>query len=102
MNQILKLLCLKNYDTIIAAIAGFIIIYAFTRHSGVGVSPDSVVYLSTARYFHENRLFNDFDNKPLVIFPLLYSIFLSIVMFVTNHEPLALAPILNPILFALV
>src|SRR5579871_557049 len=102
MNQILKLLCLKNYEPIISALSGFIIIYAFTRHSSVGVSPESVVYLSTARNFHDHGLFNDFDNKPLVIFPLLYPIFLSIVMFVTNHDPLAFAPILNPILFALV
>ena len=101
MNQILKLLRLKNYDTIIAAIAGYIIVYVFTLHSGIGVSPDSVVYLSTARNIHAHGLFNDFANKPMVIFPLLYPIFLSITMFMTNHDPMVFAPILNPFLFAI-
>ena len=101
MNQILKLLRLKNYDTIIAAIAGFVIVYVFTLHSGIGVSPDSVVYLGTARNIHAHGLFNDFANKPMVIFPLLYPIFLSITMFMTHHDPMVFAPILNPFLFAI-
>ncbi len=100
MMRVAKLLGLKNYDTIIAAIAGFIIIYAFTRHSGIGISPDSVVYLSTARNIHFNGSFADFDNKPLVIFPVLYPLFLSMVMFFTKLDPISYAPILNPFLFA--
>jgi hypothetical protein len=101
MTQILKLLRLKHYDTLIAAIAGFIIIHAFAKHGGIGISPDSVVYLSAARNIHSTGSFIDFDNKPLVIFPLLYPLFLSFVMLVSHHDPLAFAPILNPFLFAL-
>lgn len=97
----LRLLRLKHIDTIIAAFAGFIIIYAFTRHSGIGVSPDSVVYLSAARNIHAHGAFVDFDNRPLVIFPLLYPIFLSSVMFITTLDPMSFAPIMNALLFAL-
>jgi hypothetical protein len=33
----------KNADSLLAAAAGFIIIFLFTRHGGIGVEPDSVV-----------------------------------------------------------
>jgi hypothetical protein len=101
MKQILKLLSLKkNYDSIIAAIAGFFIIYFYTRHSGIGISPDSVVYLSTARNLHTQGLPVDFDNHHLIIFPLLYPIFLNTFIFITNLDPLVFAPTLNAFLFA--
>jgi hypothetical protein len=32
----------KNIDSLIAAAAGFFIIFLFTRHSGIGVCPDGV------------------------------------------------------------
>jgi len=102
MNRILKLLFLKNnLDSIIAAIAGFLIIYIYTRHSGVGISPDSVTYLSTARNLHSRGLPIDFDDKHLVIFPLFYPIFLSTFIFITAQDPLVFAPILNASLFAI-
>ncbi|HVM86669.1 MAG TPA: hypothetical protein VMT76_00680 [Puia sp.] len=101
MSKILKLLRLKHYDTIVAAFAGFLIIYAYTSHSGIGISPDSVVYLSTARNIHAHHGFVDFDNRPLVIFPLLYPIFLSFVMLITSLDPMSFAPLLNGCLFAI-
>ena len=39
---------LKHLDTIIAAIIGFYAIHLFTSYSGVGISPDSIMYASTA------------------------------------------------------
>lgn len=102
MNRIAKLLSLKkNFDSLIAAIAGFFIIYIFTRHSGIGISPDSVVYLSTARNLHDHGLPLDFNNRHLVIFPLLYPVFLSMFIFITTLDPLAFVPFLNAFLFAI-
>ena len=39
---------LKNLDSLIAAIIGYYAIYLFTNYSGVGLSPDSIMYASTA------------------------------------------------------
>ncbi len=102
MKRIARLLTLKNnYDSLVAAIAGFIIIYLYTRHSGIGISPDSVVYLSTARNLHDHGLAIDFNNRNLVIFPLLYPVFLSAFIFITSLDPLVFLPLLNAFLFAI-
>jgi hypothetical protein len=102
MKRIAQLLSLKkNYDSLIAAIAAFFIIYTYTRHSGIGISPDSVVYLSTARNLHAQGLPLDFNNRHLVIFPLLYPFFLSACYFITTLDPMAFAPLLNAFLFAI-
>jgi hypothetical protein len=102
MKRIAKLLSLKkNLDSLIAAIAGFFIIYIFTRHSGIGISPDSVVYLSAARNLHDHGLPLDFNNNHLVIFPLLYPVFLCAFIFITTLDPLVFVPVLNAFLFAI-
>lgn len=91
----------RNYDTIIAAIAGFLIIHAFTRHSGIGVSPDSVVYMSTAANIHDHGVINDFSGSPMMDFPAFYPVFLSTLLFLTGHDAMSLGPALNGLLFAL-
>jgi hypothetical protein len=88
-------------DTLVAAIAGFLIIFAFTRHSGIGISPDSVVYLSTARNAFQYGSYKDFDGNALVIFPLLYPGFLNFWMIITRLDPLVFVPLLNASLFAM-
>jgi hypothetical protein len=92
----------KNYDACIAAAIGFFIIYIYTRHSGIGVSPDSVVYMSAARNVHAHALLNDFYERPLVVFPAFYPFFLSAVITVTGLDPMVFAPILNALLFAII
>jgi hypothetical protein len=89
----------NNLDAFIPAAIGFIIIFIYTRHSGIGVSPDSVTYLSVARNIHAHGTFVDFDNRPLVIFPFLYSVFLSVGMFLTGNDALSFGAVLNCILF---
>ena len=103
MKQIVQLLFPKNnYDAIIPAVAGFFIIYGYTWHSGIGISPDSIMYLSTARNIHQYGAFNDFDGRPLVDFPIFYPTFLSFFIFITRLDPLQFAPILSGIIFAVV
>ncbi|HLY69140.1 MAG TPA: hypothetical protein VKR53_05395 [Puia sp.] len=89
----------NNLDALIPATVGFLIIFIYTRHSGVGVSPDSVTYLSVARNIHSHGILVDFDNRPLVIFPVLYSVFLSLGMWVTGTDPLSFGAVINCILF---
>lgn len=92
----------KNYDSLLAAIIGFIVIILFTNHGGIGVSPDSIMYTSVARNLNAGNWLLGYDNKPIVLFPVLYPIFLGSIMFVTRLDVIILAPFLNGILFALV
>jgi len=92
----------KNVDSLIAALAGFFIIFLFTRHSGIGIEPDGVVYTSTAENFRTSGKLIDFTGSPLVIFPSFYPVFLAGLMVVTGLQPLIFAPCLNALLFAAV
>lgn len=90
-----------NYDAVPVAIAGFFLIQALCAYGGIGVSPDSVVYISTAQNIHDHSVINDFTNMPVMDFPAFYPIFLSGLLFLTGHSILAIGPVLDGLLFAL-
>jgi hypothetical protein len=90
----------RNGDSFIAAITGFVLIYLFTGHSGVGVSPDSVTYLSVAAHVHDHVGWIDFHGDPLIDFPAFYPLFLDLVRWVTGMDLLRSAPVVNGLLFA--
>ena len=92
----------KNIDSLLAAAAGFLIIFLFTRHSGIGVCPDGVVYTTAAENLRASGKYIDFTRGPVIDFPAFYSIFLSGIMWLTGLKPLAFAPFLNAFLFALI
>jgi len=92
----------KNADSLVAAVTGFTIILLFTRHSGIGIEPDSVVYLSVAENLHDHGKLIDFTGGRLVDFPAGYPVFLNCIMFLTGLKPLVFAPVLNALLFAVV
>ncbi|HEY4966647.1 MAG TPA: glycosyltransferase family 39 protein, partial [Puia sp.] len=91
----------RNLDSGVAALAGFILVQILSKHSGIGVSPDSVTYLSAARHLAAGKGFISFDNFPVVDFPFAYPFFLTIISWITRQDPLQFAPILNGILFGL-
>jgi hypothetical protein len=93
----------KNLDSFIAAILGFIAVHIYTKYSGVGVSPDSIMYASTAHniYAHGNLI--TFNGGPLVFFPVFYPFFLSVCLFITGGvSTIIAAPVINGILFGAV
>jgi len=90
-----------DYDAIPVAIAGFFIIQALCAYSGIGVTPDSVVYMSTAQNIHDHGVINDFTNMPVMDFPAFYPIFLSSLIFLTGHSVVQIGPVLDGLLFAL-
>ena len=92
----------KNIDSLIAAAAGFFIIFLFTRHSGIGVCPDGVVYTTAAENLRATGKYIDFTHGPVIDFPAFYSIFLGGMMWLTGLKPLAFAPFLNAFLFAVI
>lgn len=92
----------KHGDSLLASVVGFAIIYIFARHGGIGISPDSVAYISTARNFANGEGFALFDGNPLVAFPLFYPFFLASVMGITQVDILDCAPLLNATMFGIV
>jgi hypothetical protein len=90
---------LGNKDSLLAAIAGFLLIQLLSRHGGIGLSPDSIVYLSTAQNIHDHGVINDYTNQPMMDFPAFYPIFLSGLMFLTGKSVVAFGPILDGLLF---
>jgi hypothetical protein len=88
-------------DSLLAAIAGFFLIQLFFRHSGIGISPDSVTYLSAARNMIQGNGFRSFDNLPVVDFPFAYPFLLTIISFFTRLDPLQFGCVLNGLLFGL-
>jgi hypothetical protein len=91
----------RNPDSLLAAILGFILIQLFSKHSGIGISPDSVTYLSASRHLLTGGGFRSFDNLPTVDFPFFYPFFLTFISFFTGLDPMQFGPVLNGILFSL-
>ncbi len=92
------------WDALIASSLAFLLILLFTNHSGIGISPDSVQYLSVANHIVERFSFTDFNNEPFVLFPLGYPIFLALIkcispIAITNSLPIVNALIFSAILF---
>src|SRR3979490_318270 len=92
---------LKNYDTLIAAIIGFYVIHLFTSYSGVGISPDSIMYASTATNIQAHGSLMTFNKSPLVFFPVFYPFFLGMVQLVTRVDPITAGSVINSCLFAM-
>ena len=93
---------LKNIDSFIAAVLGFYAIYLFTAYSGVGLSPDSIMYASTATNMQAHASLLTFNKTPLVFFPVFYPFFLSVIQFVSRVDPITAGPVINEFLFAAV
>ncbi len=91
----------NNLDSILIALLGFFLIQVFAKHSGIGISPDTVTYLSAARHLTQGKGFISFDNLPVVDFPFGYPFFLSVISFITRLDPTQFGPWLNGSLFGL-
>jgi len=90
----------KTYDTLIASAVGFYMIYLYTKYSGIGISPDSIMYTSAARNLHLHGSLITFNNTYITDFPVFYPFFLWIVLTITGVDPIAAGPVLNGLLFA--
>jgi hypothetical protein len=97
---LLKLLT-SNIDALLAAFVGSLMVILLTKHSGLGISPDSIYYLSTADSIIAGKGFYQFDGKPFVMFPVGYPILLSILKVFFGGSFLKIIPIFNAFLFGL-
>lgn len=91
---------LKHLDTLIAAAIGFYVIQVFTSYSGVGISPDSIMYASTATNIQAHWSLLTFNGTPLVFFPVFYPFFLAVIQFITRVDPFTAGSVINSCLFA--
>jgi hypothetical protein len=90
----------RNTDSVIFSIISFVVLLLCFKHNSVGISPDSVEYISIARNFHDHLHLNDLSGQPVVNFPCLYPLLLGTVFILTGIDPLIAAPIINAFLFA--
>lgn len=90
----------SNVDTLLIALLAVCAMLIYTGHNGIGISPDSVAYVSTARSIHENWTMTDFNLKPLVAFPVFYPVFLSTILFLTGTDIVQMGVMLNCLLLA--
>lgn len=102
MKQYLIHFFKTHWDALFAAAFAFVWIAFYTSHSGIGISPDSVAYLSTANHFVESFEFTDYNNLPLVNFPLGYPLLLGFIKIIFFTELITAAPILNGLLLSAV
>ncbi|HTD99785.1 MAG TPA: hypothetical protein VK668_10875 [Mucilaginibacter sp.] len=91
---------LKNLDSLIAACVGFYAIYLFTWYSGVGLSPDSIMYASAATSIQSHGTLMTFNKGPLVFFPVFYPFFLGVIQFISRVDPIKAGAMINCFLFA--
>jgi len=78
------------------------IILLVTRHHGVGLSPDSVGYIATARNMANGLGAVTFDGKPLIYHPPLYPAILGAIYFIFGADPLASAHVVNAALMGVI
>jgi hypothetical protein len=91
----------KNTDSLFAALIGFSLIQVFAKHSGIGVSPDSVTYIAATRHMLAGNGFKSFDFSPVVDFPFAYPFFLTFISFLSRVDPVQFGAILNGFLFGI-
>ena len=91
---------LKYLDLVIFPIAALYLVYLYTKYSGVGISPDSIMYTSAARSLHTNGSLITFNNTAITDFPVFYPFFLWLVLAITGIDPIAAGPLIDGVLFA--
>lgn len=93
---------LDNLDSLIVAGIGVFVIYLYTKYSGVGLSPDSIMYASTGTNIQAHGSLLTFNGKPITFFPIFYPVFLGMVQFFSGADPFQAGPVIDMCLFAAV
>ena len=92
----------KNIDSFIAAVIGFWVVWLYTKYSGVGISPDSIMYASTATNIQAHGSLLAFNKAPITLFPVFYPFFLGVIQFITRVSPIKAGATIDAFLFAAV
>jgi len=65
------------WKTLLVGLLGVCILLAYFHHSGIGISPDAVNYLSTAEEWLRTGRFDNFHHQPLIDFPIGYPLWIA-------------------------
>ena len=90
---------LNSIISSIIALFGGGLIYHIIQFHGVGISPDSVSYLATAKNIAAGKGITDYNNAPLILFPAGYPLFLSLFIKLSSFDLLIIAKVINAVLF---
>lgn len=69
---------------------------------GIGTTPDSANYLSTARHIVAGRGVTQYDGAPLTTWAPFYPAFLAATQLLTGVDVLAISPLVNSLLFGII
>ena len=89
------------FSTILGFTGVFLVLFITAKY-GVGVSGDSIDYLSTADNLIRYHRFVDYGNATYIYWPPLYPLVLAGISLVTGFDTFLVAGILNAILFGLI
>jgi hypothetical protein len=92
----------RKLPIVIIGLLGGCIILILTSRYGIGVSPDSIYYISTARHIADGTGFVGYDGYYFVLQPLLYPLLLAAIEKILFVDPLISAGYLNAILLGLI
>lgn len=92
----------QNPLAIIFALTGVLLVLLSTAPHGIGLSPDSVAYVSAARSLSAGTGLTLYNSSPLIGFPPLYPIALSLVELTLGLDPVDGARLANALIFGLI
>lgn len=86
---------------LLLSVAGALFVFYGTSQFGIGISPDSVNYISCARELIKGNGFLSYDGTPLTLWPPLYPVLLGS-LGLAGIDPVVGARILNVLVFGLI
>jgi len=87
---------------VLVSLAAIALVFFPTQRARIGITPDSVQYIGTARNLIEGKGFLTYNNSPLLLWPPLYPIVLALFGFIFKRDPLLVANLINSLLFGLI
>ena len=92
----------QNALAFLFSLCGSLLVLISTAPHGIGLTPDSVTYISVARSLSAGNGLTLYDSTPLALYPPIYPVALSLVELTTGLDPVEGARILNALLFGLI
>ena len=86
----------------VPALLGAFFVFFLTGKYGIGLSPDSIYYISVARHVANGAGFIGYDGYSYVLQPPLYPLILGIIKWGLHADPLISAGYINGVIFGLI
>ena len=87
---------------VLLGIIGAALIFFLTNRFGIGLSPDSVYYISVARHIADGSGFTGYDGYSYLLQPPLYPLLLAAIKIIFSADPLISVVYINSFLMGLI